>query len=82
MPRIVIATRQAEKSLFRFLGITTQRLRKRGRQMANVIIDSELLIDLLETEWGYEGIREDVTKLLEENGTFITDEQQECKLCR
>lgn len=34
-----------------------------------LIIDEEKIIDLLETEWGYEGIREEVSKLLRENGT-------------
>jgi hypothetical protein len=34
-----------------------------------IVIDDEKIIDLLETEWGYEGIREDVRRLLIENGT-------------
>ncbi len=33
-----------------------------------IVIDDEKIIDLLETEWGYEGIREDVRRLLIENG--------------
>lgn len=34
-----------------------------------IVIDDKKIIDLLETEWGYEGIREDVRRLLIENGT-------------
>lgn len=34
-----------------------------------IVIDDEKIIDLLETEWGYVGIREDVRRLLIENGT-------------
>ena len=33
-----------------------------------IVIDDEKIIDLLETEWGYEGIREDTRRLLIENG--------------
>lgn len=32
-----------------------------------VVIDEEKLMDLLETQWGYEGIREDVQRVLREN---------------
>lgn len=38
-----------------------------------LIIDEEKIIDLLETEWGYEGIREEVSKLLRENGIPYDD---------
>lgn len=34
-----------------------------------IVIDDEKIIDLLETEWGYEGIREDITRVIRENGT-------------
>lgn len=34
-----------------------------------IVIDDKKIIDLLETEWGYEGIREYVRRLLIENGT-------------
>ena len=33
-----------------------------------IVIDDEKIIDLLETEWGYEGIRKDVRRLLIKNG--------------
>ncbi len=38
-----------------------------------IVIDDEKIIDLLETEWGYVGIREDVRRLLIENGTPLED---------
>ena len=38
-----------------------------------IVIDDEKIIDLLETEWGYEGIREDVRRLLIENGTPLPE---------
>ena len=34
-----------------------------------IVIEEEKIIDLLETEWGYEGIREDISRVLRENGT-------------
>ena len=34
-----------------------------------IVIDDEKIIDLLETEWGYEGIREDIARVIRENGT-------------
>ena len=41
--------------------------------MSKYIIDEEKIIDLLETEWGYEGIREDISKLLRENAKPYDD---------
>ena len=38
-----------------------------------LIIDTELIKDLLEFEWGYEGIRDDLDRLFRENGTPIPD---------
>ena len=35
------------------------------------IIDTELIKELLETEWGYEGIRDDLDNLFLKNGTPI-----------
>lgn len=44
-----------------------------------IVIDDEKIIDLLETEWGYVGIREDVRRLLIENGTPLEDIKEEIK---
>lgn len=34
-----------------------------------IVIDDEKIIDLLEIEWGYKGIREDIARVIRENGT-------------
>lgn len=39
-----------------------------------VVIDEEKIIDLLEIQWGYEGIREDVQRMLRENGVPYEEE--------
>lgn len=39
-----------------------------------VVIDEEKIIDLLEIQWGYEGIREDVQRVLRENGVPYEEE--------
>lgn len=39
-----------------------------------VVIDEEKIMDLLENEWGYEGIREDVQRVLRENGVPYEEE--------
>jgi hypothetical protein len=35
----------------------------------NIIIDTEVIKDLIENEWGYEGIRDDLDEIFEKNGT-------------
>ena len=44
-----------------------------------LIIDDDKIIDLLETEWGYVGIREDVRRLLIENGIPLEEELEKIK---
>lgn len=39
-----------------------------------VVIDEEKLMDLLEIQWGYEGIREDVQRVLRENSVPYEEE--------
>lgn len=39
-----------------------------------VVIDEEKIMDLLEIQWGYEGIREDVQRVLRENGVPYEEE--------
>lgn len=39
-----------------------------------VVIDEEKLMDLIEIQWGYEGIREDVQRVLRENSVPYEEE--------
>lgn len=39
-----------------------------------VVIDEDKIMDLLEIQWGYEGIREDVQRVLRENGVPYEEE--------
>ena len=47
---------------------------------ANALMDS--IIDQLEIEWGYEGIREDVKRIFENAPTVDAVEVVRCKDCR
>lgn len=36
-----------------------------------IIIDTEIIKDLIEHEWGYEGVRDDLDEIFEKHGTSI-----------